>query len=215
MTRRAHAVPALVAAALLPGCSSVVPGTATPVATAAVGAMPQDVDGLGDLVLTDVPAGLPRLPDDELDPPAGAKSLEDVAGYAEDAEREADVLDDYGYRWGWERFWGADDAITTVFVDQFDGPDGATSYAADLARNDTDYYGGNPDREPDELPAGCATLAVQHPAEDTGLTGPAAFAWCAHGPFTVSVAVTAESTDAARDQVEQLVDEQLDRLPRG
>ena len=125
------------------------------------------------------------------------------------------MLEDYGYRWGWERFWGTGTTLTSVFLDQFDAPDGAASYAADLARNDTDYYGGNPDRDPDELPAGCATLSVEDPHEDTGLQGPAAFAWCAHGPFTVAVAVVADSTDTARAQVEQLVDEQLDRLPRG
>jgi len=209
-------VPVLALAAPLTGCASSVVGTASPVATASVGAVPDAVDALGDLVLTDVPSGMPRVPDDELDPPAGPKTLDDVAGYAEDAEREAGVLGDYGYRWGWERFWGSEQAqITSVFVDQFDAPAGATSYAADLARNDTEYYGGNPDRDPDDLPRGCASLAVEDPAADTGLQGPAAFAWCAHGPFTVSVAVVADSTDTARAQVEQLVDEQLDRLPRG
>lgn len=212
MTRRLGLV---LVGLLATGCSAAVPGTATPVATASVGDLPGDAAGLGDLVLTDVPSGLPRVPDDELDPPAGPKTLDDVAGYADDAQREADVLTDYGYRWGWERFWRDEGGLTSVFLDQFDGTTGAASYAADLARNDTDYYGGNPDRTPAQLPDGCATLSVDEPAEESGLTGPAAFAWCAHGPFTVSVAVVGDTSDAALAEVEDLVDEQLDRLPRG
>ena len=121
-----------------------------------MGDLPDDVAGLGDLVLTEVPADLPLVPDDELDPPAGPKTLDDVAGYADDAEREAEVLTDYGYRWGWERFWRDEDALTSVFVDQFDGTAGATSYAADLTRNDTDHYGGIPRPAP---PTSCPTGA--------------------------------------------------------
>ncbi|GHE10177.1 DUF7373 family lipoprotein [Klenkia taihuensis] len=205
----------VLALAPLAGCSAGVTGTATPAATGEVGTLPGDVDGLGGLVLTAVPSGRPQVPDDELDPPAGPKTLADVAGYAEDAEREEEVLTDYGYRWGWERFWGTDDDLTSVFVDQFDGTAGAASYADDLARNDTEFYGGNPDRDPDHLPDGCATLTVEDPAEDTRLTGPAAFAWCAHGPFTVSVAVVSTDTEDALAQVDDLVELQLDRLPRG
>lgn len=205
----------VLAGLLLTGCSAGVPGAASPAATAAVADLPADVDALGELVLTDVPSGLPRVPDDELEPPAGPKSLDDVAGYAEDVDREAQVLTDYGYRWGWERFWRADAGLTTVFVDQFDGVEGAASYAADLARNDSDYYGGSPDRTPDDLPDGCVSLRVEDPVEESGLTGPAAFAWCAHGPFTVAVAVVADSTDVAADEIEDLVHEQLDLLPRG
>lgn len=205
----------VLALAPLAGCSAGVAGTATPAATGEVGALPGDVGGLGDLVVTEVPSGRPQVPDAELDPPAGPKSLADVAGYAEDAQREEQVLTEYGYRWGWERFWGSDEDLTSVFVDQFEGTDGAASYARDLARNDTEYYGGNPDRDPDDLPDGCATLTVEDPAEDTRLTGPAAFAWCAHGPFTVSVAVVSTDTGDALDQVDDLVAQQLDRLPRG
>ena len=212
MTRRTGL---LLAGLLVTGCSAGLPGAATPAATASVGALPGDVEGLGALVLTDVPSGLPLVPDDELEPPAGPKTLDDVAGYADDVEREEQVLTDYGYRWGWERFWRADDGLTSVFLDQFGDADGAASYAADLARNDTEYYGGNPDRTPDDLPEGCTSLAVDDPAQETGLTGPAAFAWCAHGPFTVAVAVVGDTSDEALAQVEQLVDDQLDRLPRG
>ena len=48
----------------------------------------------------------PGCADDELDPPAGAKRVEDIAGYSDDPAREREVLEDYGYRYGWERFWG-------------------------------------------------------------------------------------------------------------
>ena len=81
--------------------------------------------GLGGLVLAEVPAeACPLVPDDELDPPAGPKTVDDVAGYADDADREAGVLTDYGYRWGWERFWRDEDALASVFVDQFEGTPG-------------------------------------------------------------------------------------------
>ncbi|SDO24544.1 hypothetical protein SAMN05660199_01626 [Klenkia soli] len=212
MTRRFGLV---LAGLLVSGCSAGVPGTATPAGTASVGALPGDVEALGELVLTDVPSGLPLVPDDELEPPAGPKTLDDVAGYSDDVEREEQVLTDYGYRWGWERFWRDDGGLTSVFVDQFESADGAESYAADLARNDTDLYGGNPDRSPDGLPDGCSTLAVDDPAEESGLTAPTVFAWCAHGPFAVAVAVVGDSSDTALAEVDQLVDEQLDRLPRG
>ena len=55
------------------------PATATP------GRPPTE---LGALVVTEVPSGLPRLPDDELDPPAGAKRVDDVADYSDDPARE-------------------------------------------------------------------------------------------------------------------------------
>ncbi len=199
----------------LTGCSAEVDGVATPVVEASpAAAVPEDVAGLGALVLTRVPGGLARVPDAELDPPAGPKTVQDVAGYSHDPDRDAGVLADYGYRWGWERFWRAEGRLTTVFVDQFDGVSGAASYADDLARNDIEYYGGNPDRAPAGLPAGCSLLSVDDPAEDTGLAGPSAFAWCAHGPFTVSVATVAQDPDAALSAVRAVVLAQLDRLPR-
>ncbi len=68
---------------------------------------PASADDLGALILTELPSGLPRLSDDHLMPPAGAKRVEDVAGYSDDPARERAVLEDYGYRHGWERFWGA------------------------------------------------------------------------------------------------------------
>ena len=201
---------------LATGCADAVPGAATAAAgTSRPAGLPATADDLGDLVLADVPSGLPRVPDEELEPPAGPKTVQDVAGYAEDPEREAEVLADYGYRWGWERFWKDDPALTSVFVDQFAGVSGAAAYAADLARNDTEYYGGSPDRDPDDLPAGCSVLTVDAPAADTGLGGPAAFVWCAHGPFTVAVAAVAADPGAALAEAHAATLAQLELLPRG
>ena len=72
-------------------------------------------------MVTEVPSGLPRLPDDQLEPPAGPKAVDDIADYSDDPARERDVLEQYGYRYGWERFWGTSSApMTGVFVDQFE-----------------------------------------------------------------------------------------------
>ena len=178
-------------------------------------AIPSATSGLAALLLSDVPSGLPRVPDDELDPPAGRKSVQDVAGYAPDAEHQRQVLEDYGYRWGWERFWRTGDQLTSVFLDQFRALDGAAAYADDLARNDAEYYGGVPDRTPAGLPAGCTLLTVDVPGPQARLAGPAAFAWCASGVFTVSVAAVSTSPSAARAEVEAVTVQQLDRLPAG
>jgi len=213
----------LVAGTACSGCSSTVPGEGRPAAGASAdssagssaAALPETAAGLEALLVTDVPSGLPRIPDDELDPPAGEKTVDDVAGYAEDADEQRWVLEDYGYRHGWERFWRSDDALTSVFVDQFSGSTGARTYADDLARNDADHYGGVPDDDPAGLPRGCSLMTVDHPDPHLGLTGPAAFSWCAHGVFTVSVAASAETPEAARAEVEEVTLEQLLRLPRG
>jgi hypothetical protein len=189
------------------------PGTAA--ASSSTAATPSATSGLAALLPTEVPSGLPRVPDDELDPPAGRKSIEDVAGYAADAEHQREVLEDYGYLWGWERFWRTGDLLTSVFLDQFGNVDGAAAYADDLARNDAEYYGGVPDDHPAGLPAGCTLLAVDAPEPEVGLAGPAAFAWCAAGVFTVSVAAVATSPAAARAEVEAVTAQQLDRLPAG
>jgi hypothetical protein len=58
-------------------------------------------------------------------------------------------------------------------------------------------------------------LAVDEPAPHLGLTGPTAFSWCPHGVFSVAVAATADSPEAARTEVEAVTLAQLDRLPRG
>jgi len=164
----------------------------------------------------EVPSGLVRMPDDELDPPAGAKQVDDIAGYAEDPDRERQVLERYGYRFGWERFWGEGTApITTVFVDQFEARSGAGKYAEDLARNDAEYYSGMLREDPADLPGGCRMLTVEDADPELGLEGPAAFAWCRHGVFSVAVSAVADSVDDAEAEVTDLMQDQLDRLPPG
>jgi hypothetical protein len=176
--------------------------------------VPGSAEELEPLVVTDVPSGLPRLPDEELDPPAGAKRAEDVAGYAADPSRERDVLEDYGYRHGWERFWGNGSApMTGVFVDQFDTRAGAGAYAEDLARNDAEHYDGVLDEDPPDLPGSCRLLTVEDPRPHTGLTGPAALVWCSQGVFSVGVTAVGSSVEAAEEEVRTVLADQLDRLP--
>lgn len=203
----------LPAAVAVGGCTSSVDGRAT---AAPVTATPVAVDDLGALIVSDVPSGLPRLADGDLDPPAGAKSVDDVATYADDPERERGVLEDYGYRQGWERFWGSDEGpVTSVFVDQFEHRAGAGAYAEDLARNDADHYHAMMRENPADLPGNCRSLTVDDPEPSLGLDGPAAFAWCAHGVFSVGVTAVAESVDAAEEEVRAVVEHQLELLPPG
>jgi hypothetical protein len=174
---------------------------------------PASADELGALIVPEVPSGLPRLSDGDLDPPAGAKRVEDVAGYAEDPARERAVLEDYGYRHGWERFWGSDSGpLTGVFVDQFDVRAGAAAYVEDLARNEAEHYGGMLSEEPAGLPGDCWLLTVEDPDPEQ-LHGPAALAWCVHGMFSVSATAVADSVDAAEEEVRAVLAAQLDRLP--
>jgi hypothetical protein len=56
-------------------------------------------------------------------------------------------------------------------------------------------------------------LTVDDAEAQAALGGPAALAWCGHGPFSVAVTAVAASMDAAREEVLAVVDEQLDRLP--
>jgi hypothetical protein len=197
----------------LTACTRAVDGVA---AAAPVDSLPTSAEELEPLIVTGLPSGLLRLPDEELTPPAGAKRVEDVAGYAEDPVRERDILEDYGYRFGWERFWGNGTApMTGVFVDQFDTRAGAGAYAADLAHNDADHYDGELDEQPHDLPGGCRLLTVEDPRPDSGLTGPAALAWCGHGVFSVGVTAVAASVDFAEDEVRAVMAEQLERLPPG
>jgi hypothetical protein len=194
------------------GCARAVDGVPTGVTGDAV---PESAEELGALVVTEVPSGLPRLPDAELDPPAGAKAVDDIADYSEDPARERDVLEHYGYRQGWERFWGSGSGgpMTGVFVDQFSSRAGAVAYAEDLARNDAEHYDGVLHDNPPDLPGGCRMLTVDDAEAQAALGGPAALAWCGHGPFSVAVTAVAASMDAAREEVLAVVDEQLDRLP--
>ncbi|MFD2091346.1 hypothetical protein [Blastococcus deserti] len=195
----------------LTGCTRAVAGTPT---AGAVGPLPGSAEELEPLIVTDVPSGRARLPDDEVHPPAGAKRAEDVAGYAADPAREREVLEDYGYRYGWERFWGdGPTSMTGVFVDQFDARAGAGAYAEDLARNDAEHYDGELDEHPPDLPGGCRLLTVEEPRPAAALMGPAALAWCGHGVFSVGVTAVGPTVDAAEAEVRAVLAEQLDRLP--
>lgn len=167
---------------------------------------------LGKLIVTEVPSGLPRLSDGDLTPPAGRKRMEDIAAYAPDPARERAVLEDYGYRHGWERFWGTESGpVTGVFVDRFDSRAGAGAYAEDLARNDAERYGGLLSEDPPGLPGGCWLLTVAEP-DPAQLHAPAAFAWCVHGVFSVSATAVTGSVDAAEEEVAAVLEAQLDRL---
>jgi hypothetical protein len=208
---------AAVLLALLPllpgmaGCARTVDGEPT---AASAAPRPGSAEELSALVVTDVPSGLPRLPDDQLQPPAGAKSLDDIADYSDDPEHERDVLAQYGYRYGWERFWGTGSGpMTGVFVDQFDVRAGAAAYAQDLARNDARHYDAVVHENPPGLPGGCRMLTVDEKAAQESLGGPAALAWCGHGAFSVSVTSVAGSLGAAEAEVRAVVKAQLDRLP--
>lgn len=198
---------------LLPSSACARPVGGVP-AAASVPSGDASAEDLGRLIVTEVPSGLPRVADGDLRPPAGAKRVEDVAGYSDDPARERAVLRDYGYRYGWERFWGTESGpVTGVFVDRFDARAGAGAYAEDLARNDAEHYRGILSENPAGLPGGCWLLTVAHP--DPGqLHGPAAFAWCVHGAFSVSATAVTDSVDAARDEVHAVLRAQLEVLPR-
>ncbi len=179
---------------------------------------PSTPEELERLVVDEVPSGLPRVPDDAIQPPAGAKRVEDVAGYSDDPARERAVLADYGYRHGWERFWGAgtgEGPQTGVFVDQFEAAGGADSYAEDLARNDAEHYGGLLSEGSPDLPEGCRRLLVEEPDPEDGLGGPAAFAWCTRGSISVAVSAVAATLDDATEEVGAVARDQLARLPAG
>jgi hypothetical protein len=195
------------------GCARAVDGLPLPGRLTAV---PASVEELGKLIVAEVPSGLPRMPDGELNPPAGPKRVEDIAGYSDDPVRERAVLEDYGYRFGWERFWGTGNRpMTSVFVDEFEGRAGAGTYVEDLARNDAEYYDGVLRVNPPGLPGGCRTLTVEQADADAGLDGPAVFAWCRHGAFSVAVSAVTDSVAVAEKEVRGVVLEQLERLPPG
>ena len=197
--------------ALLTGCGAPTDGGASATPTPATPASPGELE---EVVVPDVPSGLPRLPDDSLSPPAGEKSVEDVAGYGEDAAREREVLDDYGYRFGWERYWGSGSGpLTTVFTHQFETPEGAAAFTGDVAAHDAEVYGGPLREGPPGLPAGCRLLQLHEGAPAAGVSSPAAFAWCTQGVFSVAVTAVAGSVESATEEVQAVVAAQLDRLP--
>jgi hypothetical protein len=154
------------------------------------------------------------VPDDALSPPAGQKLVEDVAGYARDAVREREVLDDYGYRFGWERYWGAGSGpLTTVAAHQFETTDGAAAFTADLAAHEAEVYGGLLREDPPDLPAGCRLLQLDEGAPAAGVAAPAALAWCARGVFSLTVTAVSGSVESATAEVRAVVAAQLERLP--
>jgi hypothetical protein len=210
---RWRGVAVLLGVVALAGCTRAVDGEAS---AGPVGDSVESPAELEALIVSDVASGLPRLADDELDPPAGAKQVDDIAGYSDDPAREREVLEDYGYRFGWERFWGegSDGPVTGVFVDRFETRAGAGAYAEEVARNDAKRYLGELSDDPPDLPGGCWLLTVES-EPDVGLNGPAAFVWCGHGDFSVSVTSVAESVDAAEEEVREVLAEQLVRLPLG
>ena len=192
-------------------CARAVDGVPTAAPAAPTPGSAADLEAM---LITRVPSGLPRLADDEVRPRAGEKDVGDVAGYSRDPRHEREVLEDYGYRFGWERFWGSDSGpMTSVFVDQFDHRSGASAYARDLARNDAARYDAVVHENPPGLPGGCRMLTVDDADAQASLGGPAAMAWCGHGAFSVSVTSVAASLGAAEHEVKVLVEEQLDRLP--
>lgn len=177
---------------------------------------PESATELERLIVTSVPSGLPRLPDAGLTPPAGQKSIDDVARYSKDPGHERQVLAQYGYRFGWERFWGTGKRPTTsVFVYQFRDWTGAGTYAHDLAGNDAEYYQGMLQADPGDLPEDCWSLTVAGPHPAVGLDGPASFAWCAHGVFSVAVTAVSDTTASAAAEVRAVLRDQLQRLPVG
>jgi hypothetical protein len=197
--------------ALLSGCATPSDGDASAAPAAATPAAPGELE---ELLVPEVPSGLPRVPDDALSPPAGEKWVEDVAGYAEDAVREREVLDDYGYRFGWERYWGSGSGpLTTVAVHQFETADGAAAFTRDVAEHDGDVYGGMLREDPPDLPPGCRLLQLPEGSPAAGMAAPAAFAWCARGVFSVAVTAVAGSVESATEEVRAVVTAQLDRLP--
>lgn len=202
---------ALAVALVLPGCGRVVEGSPT---AAPPSDRPASLQELEALLVTEVPSGLPRLPDDEVQPPAGAKRLEDVARYSPDPARERAVLEDYGYLHGWERFWGRDTGpMTGIFVDQFERRAGADAYAEDLAVNKAELYGVDLGEDPPDLPPSCRDLTVAEPVPEAGLTSPAAFAWCWHGVFSVAVTAVGPTVDEALAEVVSVMGRQLAMLP--
>jgi hypothetical protein len=212
-TSRAAAALLGLLAPLCAGCASEAAPAAAPAPSSTSAALPSSAAELERLLVREVPSGLPRVPDDELDPPAGEKTIDDVARYGEDAAEQRAVLADYGYQRGWERFWRSDAALTSVFLDQFSNAEGAADYAEDLARNDAEYYDGELDRAPVDLPGGCVQMTRDDAAPGQGIAGPSAFAWCASGVFTVAVAAVAGSPADARTELAAVTAAQLDRLP--
>ena len=142
--------------------------------------------------------------------------MEDVAGYADDPAREREVLEDYGYRYGWERFWGDRDRAGDRRLRRpvrapapVPGPTPRTSPAT--TPSTTAACCGE---DPPDLPGGCRLLTVDEPEPDAGLSGPAALRLVRPRRRSASaVTAVADSVDAAEEEVRAVLAEQLDRLP--
>lgn len=213
IARLSHRMGGAALAVVLTGLIVVVSGCRAAAPAPPAAPVPGSAAELAPLIVTDVPSGLPRLPDAALDPPAGPKRLDDVAAYATDAPSQREVLRADGYRFGWERFWGATAGpMTGVFVDEFTADDGAARYSGDLAGNEQRRLGGTLSREPAGLPHDCRMLTVAAGAS-TSLHGPASFAWCPHGVFSVSVIAVAGDARAADREMRTVLAQQLARLP--
>jgi hypothetical protein len=201
----------LCAVPLLTGCTGrTIAGQAAAAPGAATPTSPEELEAL---ILSDVPSGLPRVPDDALSPPAGEKGVADVAAYAPDAEHEREVLDDYGFRFGWERFWGTGDGsgpVTSVFVYQFSDRAGAGGYARDLAGNTAEFDSGMLREDPSGLPGGCVLVTAHAPQ---GRPGRMASVWCGHGVFAVGVTSVADARTAATHEATAVLRAQLALLP--
>ena len=85
-------------APLCTGCSSEAAPELSAVAASpsTTAALPSSAAELEQLLVEQVPSGLPRVPDDELDPPAGEKTIDHVAGSAPDSAHQREVLTEYG-----------------------------------------------------------------------------------------------------------------------
>ena len=82
---RTVAAPLVLLSPACVGCTSQQAPAATAASTSATSAaVPTSAAGLEALLVDQVPSGLPLVPDDELDPPAGEKTIDDVARYGED-----------------------------------------------------------------------------------------------------------------------------------
>ena len=165
-----------------------------------------------------MPSGLPRLPDDELDPPAAAKTVDDVAGYSDDPQHEREVLERLRLpaRLGAVLGHRTPAPMTGVFVDQFERRAGAGAYAEDLARNDAEYYDGVLHEDPPGLPGRLpAAHRATTPARGQGSAARPRFAWCGHGRLQRLGDRRRRLRADAADEVRSApsLDAQLDRLP--
>ena len=117
-------------------------------------------------------------------PPAGPKRSTTSPTTPTTPAHERDGAGAYGYRFGWERFWGTGPApMTGVFVDQFrDRARAPAPTPRTSPRNEADVLRRHRcARTRRELPGGCRMLTVDDAEPAAGLRGPAAFAWCGHG----------------------------------